>query len=175
MRKNGQDVPNSNGVQTIVPGFTAVLVSQGIMEVKAGDTIGMVYAVSTAAENLGLIASTPYGEPTVPSMIFTAFKADASAYAQISSSETQMAAVAEPITLNSADAAKNIENEAGILTFKTAGTYFVMAAAQVGCTTANAKGRVRLMAATERKDVVAIPTANKPSARALPPSWSARA
>jgi len=145
MRKNGKDVANSNSEQTIVPGFTAVLISQGVIEIEPADTIEMVFSVSAAAENLGLIASTPSGEPMVPSMIFTAFKVDDSAYAQISSSETQTDALAvRPITLNTVDGAKNIENEAGVLTFKTAGTYFVMAAGQVGCATSSENGRVRL-------------------------------
>jgi hypothetical protein len=145
MRKNGRDVENSNSMHTIVPAFTAVLVSQGVLEIKAGDTMEMVYSVSTTSGNLGLIASTPEGEPMVPSMIFTAFKVDDSAYAQISSSESQMAATAgRPIMLNTVDAAKNIENKGGALTFKTAGTYFVMVAGQVGCDTSASQGRVRL-------------------------------
>ena len=115
MRQNGQDVKNSNTEQTIVPGFTAVLVCQGVEEIKAGDKLELVYSVSPAAESLGLIASKPSGEPVVPSMIFTAFKVDDSAYAQISSSETQTAAAAgKPIALDSTDAAKNIENNAGV-------------------------------------------------------------
>ncbi len=145
MRKNGKDVANSNSVQTIVPGFTAVLISQGVVEIEPADTMEMVYSVSTAAENLGLIASTPSGEPMVPSMIFTAFKVDDSAYAQISGSQTQTAVpTGSPIMLNTVDAAKNIENKAGAITFKTAGTYFVMAAGQVGCTASGEQGRVRL-------------------------------
>ncbi len=61
MRQNGQEVANSNTEQTIMPGFTAVLVCQGVAEIKAGDKLELVFAVSTAGENLGLIASKPEG------------------------------------------------------------------------------------------------------------------
>ncbi len=169
MRQNGRDVANSNTVQTIVPGFTAVLVCQGVEEIKADDKLELVYSVSTAGENLGMIASKPYGEPVVPSMIFSAFKVDDNAYAQISSSETQTAAAAgKLITLNSADAAKNIENKAGVVTVKTAGTYFVMAAGQVGGTAPSGKGRVRLWIRQNGQDV-----SNSNSEQAINPGFTA--
>jgi hypothetical protein len=140
MRQNGQDVGNSNTEQTIVDGFTAVLVCQGVAEIKAGDKIELVFSTSKPGQKLGLIASKPKGEPAVPSMIFSAFKADDNAYAQLSSSDTQTAAAAaKTITLNSIDAAKNVENDKGVVTVKQAGTYFVMAAGQVGNSDAAAK------------------------------------
>ena len=72
-RVNGKDVPDSNSIQYISSKqFTAVLVSQGEMTFKAGDVLEIMY--SATAPGLGLIVSKPAGIPTVPSMIFTAFK-----------------------------------------------------------------------------------------------------
>ena len=168
MRMNGQDVPNSNTEQTIVPGFTAVLVCQGVGEVKAGDRLELVYSVSAAAEQLGLIASKPAGEPLVPSMIFTAFKVDDYAYAQVSSSQTQTAgAVGKLIALNSADALKKVENNAGVLTVKSAGAYFVIAAGQVGCSAPGGKGRVRMWVRQNGQDV-----ANSNSEQTINPGFT---
>ena len=42
------------------------------MTFKAGDTFEIMYSASAAG--LGLIVSKPPGIPTVPSMIFTAYK-----------------------------------------------------------------------------------------------------
>jgi hypothetical protein len=72
-RVNGKDVPDSNSIQHIPSKqFTAVLVSQGEMTFKAGDVLEIMYAAS--APGLGLIVAKPPGIPTVPSMIFTAYK-----------------------------------------------------------------------------------------------------
>ncbi len=72
-RINGKDVPDSNSIQYIPSkSFTAVLVSQGEVTFKAGDTFEIMYSASAAG--LGLIVSKPPGIPTVPSMIFTAYK-----------------------------------------------------------------------------------------------------
>jgi len=74
-RVNGKDVPDSNSIQYIPSKqFTAVLVSQGEMTFKAGDVLEVMYSAS--APGLGLIATKPPGIPTVPSMIFTAYKLD---------------------------------------------------------------------------------------------------
>jgi hypothetical protein len=74
-RLNGKDVPDSNSIQYISsPQFTSVLVSQGEMTFKAGDVLEIMYAASV--KGLGLIVAKPPGIPTVPSMIFTAFKLD---------------------------------------------------------------------------------------------------
>ena len=154
MRQNGTDIKNSNTEQTVLPGFTAVLVCQGVIEVKAGDTLELIFAVTPSTDKLGLIASRPKGEPMVPSMIFTAFKVDDDAYAQISSSTTLTAgATGKLIALTSTDAAKKFENDAGVLTVKGAGTYFVMAAGQVGGTAPDGKGRVRLWLRQNGRDV----------------------
>ena len=75
MRINGKDVDNSNTEQLISePGFTTVLVCQGVVELKKGDKVEMAY--SGSAPGLGLIIHKPNGEPLVTSMIFSAFKLD---------------------------------------------------------------------------------------------------
>jgi hypothetical protein len=73
MRVNGTDVDNSNTEQFIAePAFTAVLVCQGVMELKKGDKVEVMY--SATAPGLGLIVKKPAGEPVVTSIIFSAFK-----------------------------------------------------------------------------------------------------
>jgi hypothetical protein len=75
MRINGKDVDNSNTEQMISePGFTTVLVCQGVVELKKGDKVEMAY--SGSAPGLGLVIHKPAGEPLVTSMIFSAFKLD---------------------------------------------------------------------------------------------------
>ncbi len=154
MRQNGEDVSNSNTEQTITPGFTAVLVCQGVAEIKAGDKLELAFSASKGSSGLGLIASKPKGEPSVPSMIFSAFKVGDKAYAQLSSGDTQTAGAAgQTITLNQTDSSNEIENQNGVVTMKKAGTYFVMAAGQVGATEAGGKGTVRLWVRQNREDV----------------------
>ena len=154
MRQNGQDVANSNTEQTITDGFTSVLVCQGVAEIKAGDKIELVFSATKPGENLGLIASKPKDEPVVPSVIFSAFKAEDKGYAQCSSSDTQTTSAAgKVITLNSTDAANDVDNAKGVVTIKSAGTYFVMAAGQAGSTDKNAKGTVRLWMRQNGQDV----------------------
>lgn len=154
MRVNGKDVANSNTEQTIEPGFTAVLVCQGIAEVKAGDTIETYFSVSKAGEGLGLIASMPKGEPTIPSVIFSAFMCETGPYAQLSSTETQSAqAGGSIITLNSVDAANKVEQDKGSISVKEDGVYFVMAAGQAGATKDAGKGSVKLWMRVNGKDV----------------------
>ena len=158
MRQNGKDVDNSNTEQTIVPGFTAVLVCQGVAEIKAGDKLELAFSVSKEGSGLGLIASKPKGEAAVPSMIFSAFKVDDSTYAQLSSGVNQTGQ-AKPglVTLDQVDSAKEMVNDKGVVTIKKAGTYFVMAAGQAGRTTDGTKvggnGRVRLWVRQNGKDV----------------------
>ena len=154
VKQNGEDVANSNTEQTILPGFTSVLVCQGVAEVKAGDKLALAFSVSKAGEKLGLIASKPKNEPAVPSMIFSAFKVDGSAWAQLSSTETQTSGTAPKlVSLNQTDSAKEIENNKGVVTIKQAGTYFVMAAGQAGGTSGKDKGNVRLWVRQNGTDV----------------------
>lgn len=70
----------------------------------------------------------------------------AGSYAQLSSSETQLGETSpKAVSLNQDDAlGGGISNTKGVVTFKEAGTYFVMAAGQVGSADGKGKGSVRL-------------------------------
>jgi len=73
MRINGKDVDNSNTAELIAePDFTTVLVCQGVMELRKGDTVETVFSASPP--DLGLIVKKPAGEPIVTSIIFSAYK-----------------------------------------------------------------------------------------------------
>jgi hypothetical protein len=75
MRVNGKDVDNSNTEQIITdPEFTAVLVCQGVAELKRGDRIEVVF--SGSAPGIGLVVKKPAGEPAVPSVIFSGWRID---------------------------------------------------------------------------------------------------
>jgi hypothetical protein len=73
MRINGKDVDNSNTEQLVSdPEFTAVLVCQGVAEVKRGDKIEVVY--SGSVPGVGLVVKKPAGEPVVPSLILSGWR-----------------------------------------------------------------------------------------------------
>jgi hypothetical protein len=73
MRINGKDVDNSNTEQLIPdPSFTAVLVCQGVAEVKRGDKLEVVF--SGSEPGIGLVVKKPAGEPVVPSVIFSGWR-----------------------------------------------------------------------------------------------------
>jgi hypothetical protein len=75
MRVNGKDVDNSNTEQIITdPSFTAVLVCQGVAELKRGDKVTVVFSGSEAG--VGLVVKKPGGEPVVPSVIFSGWRID---------------------------------------------------------------------------------------------------
>ncbi|MEA2902816.1 MAG: hypothetical protein QOI12_203 [Alphaproteobacteria bacterium] len=75
MRINGKDVDNSNTEQIITdPEFTAVLVCQGVAEVKRGDRIEVVF--SGSVPGVGLVVKKPAGEPVVPSVILSGWRID---------------------------------------------------------------------------------------------------
>ncbi len=75
IRQNGKDVDNSNTRQSIKDAkFTAVLVCQGIAECKAGDVINVAISASAPDKGLGIIATTPKGEPAIPSIILSMYK-----------------------------------------------------------------------------------------------------
>src|SRR5215510_4785893 len=75
MRLNGKDIENSNTEQLISdPSFTAVLVCQGVAEVKRGDRIEVVFSASEPG--VGLVVKKPAGEPVVPSVIFSGWRID---------------------------------------------------------------------------------------------------
>jgi hypothetical protein len=130
LRLNGKDVDNSNAEQSVIRGTTSVLVSQGVVEVKSGDKLTLVF--STTSPDIGLIATKAGKEPCVPSMIFSAFLVSSGDYAQLSSSESQPCEPAsKTVNLNQTDAAKGITNQAGTITFGQDGVYYVIAAGQV--------------------------------------------
>ena len=154
MRLDGKDIDNSNAEQTVNGSSTAVLVCQGVVEAKAGSKLELMFGASQSDQGLGLVVLKPKGEPTVPSMIFTAFQVDSAAYAQLSSSKSQPAAeTPTAIAMSSTDAAKGLTNANGVVTISEAGTYFVIAASQVGATTEGGKGYVRLWMRVNGKDV----------------------
>ncbi len=75
LRVNGKDVDNSNCEQSVpTPGFTTVMVSQGVNGLKKGDKVEAMFSAS--APGLGIVYSKPAGEPAVPSIIFSLFKLD---------------------------------------------------------------------------------------------------
>ena len=75
MKINGKDVDNSNTEQIILdPSFTAVLVCQGVAELKRGDKVTVVF--SGSEPGVGLVVKKPAGEPVVPSVIFSGWRID---------------------------------------------------------------------------------------------------
>ena len=75
MRVNGKDVDNSNTEQLISdPSFTAVLVCQGVAELKRGDRVEVVF--SGSEPGIGLVVKKPAGEPAVPSIIVSGWRID---------------------------------------------------------------------------------------------------
>jgi hypothetical protein len=75
IKVNGIDVGNSNTRQAIgSASFTAVLVSQGVLLLNAGDVIQVAYSVSDTGQGLGIIATEPAGEAAIPSVILSAFR-----------------------------------------------------------------------------------------------------
>jgi len=75
MKINGKDVDNSNTEQIITdPSFTAVLVCQGVAELKRGDKVTVVF--SGSEPGVGLVVKKPAGEPVVPSVIFSGWRID---------------------------------------------------------------------------------------------------
>jgi hypothetical protein len=90
----------------------------------------------------------------VPNRILSIVKVADSSYAQLSSSETQIGGpTGKALALNSIDAAKEVENDKGIVTVKKAGTYFVVAAGQVGSSGGSGQGSDRLWLRQNGKDV----------------------
>ena len=78
--------------------------------------------------------------------------ASATSWIQASSTEEQVASDPKPkvVTMNSTDGAKNIKMDKGVVTVNEKGSYFLMAAAQVGGKT---KGLVRMWMRGNGKDV----------------------
>jgi len=78
--------------------------------------------------------------------------ASATSWIQASSTDEQVASDPKPkvVTMNSTDGAKNIKMDKGVVTVNEKGSYFLMAAAQVGGKT---KGLVRMWMRVNGKDV----------------------
>jgi hypothetical protein len=70
---NKKAVPNTNSRRTVEqPTSVAVVFTQAILSLKAGDRVGTGYSAS--GPSLGVIFLQPDNEPAVTSIIFTIFK-----------------------------------------------------------------------------------------------------
>lgn len=75
IKQNGKDVDNSGCRQAVQdPKFTTVLVSQGIAECKKGDVLNVAISASAPGKGLGIVATSPKGEATIPSIILSMYK-----------------------------------------------------------------------------------------------------
>lgn len=75
LKVNNKDIPNT-GVRCSAPaslfvGDTAVLVTQMVLPLHAGDILNIMLSVSAKHEGLGLIAMKPENQPVIPSIITT--------------------------------------------------------------------------------------------------------
>jgi hypothetical protein len=72
LRKNGEDVPNSN-VRTILHHGSAkdVIVNQSMIPLFREDTVQVMMSVENSDDGLGLESINPKGEPTIPSIILS--------------------------------------------------------------------------------------------------------
>ncbi|NND85730.1 MAG: hypothetical protein HKM23_00040 [Nitrosopumilus sp.] len=75
LRKNGQDIPNSN-IRAVVndDDHKDVIVNQTMMPFQAGDIINVMMAVEKTGEGLGIEAIKTQGRPLIPSIIFSMHK-----------------------------------------------------------------------------------------------------
>ena len=75
LRKNGQDIPNSN-VRAVLGTNEQkdVIVNQTMMPFNAGDVINVMMAVEKTGEGLGIEAIKTQGRPLIPSIIFSMHK-----------------------------------------------------------------------------------------------------
>ena len=72
MRKNGEDVPNSNIRASLYHGTSKdVIVNQIMIPLFREDEIQLMMSVESANEGIGLEAIKPKGEPTIPSVILS--------------------------------------------------------------------------------------------------------
>lgn len=153
---NQDSIPNSNTIQNTRGGSTAVLVSQGIVSVKANDKLKVMF--SSTDSNLGLIASTPANEPAVPSLILVLFELDGQQkslpYAQFSSLVSQPGCLtARAVQLGNDDGSRRITFNNDIIRFQESGIYFLMGAAQVGSFSAQSVGDVHLWMRLNQEDM----------------------
>ncbi len=75
LRKNGQDIQNSN-VRCTLKGSDDkdVIVNQTMMPFNAGDVLNVMMAVGKTGEGLGIEAIRTEGRPLIPSIIFSMHK-----------------------------------------------------------------------------------------------------
>ena len=101
---------------------------------------------------MGIVASAPVGEATVPSIIVSIVKV-AGAYAQLSSVESQAgASYGQMVRLNQTDAARKVDNSRSLSTsinkgniaIDQDGIYLMIAAGQVGSAQSKSAGSLRL-------------------------------
>ncbi len=72
IRKNGEDVPNSNIRANLYHGTSKdVVINQSMIPLSREDEIQIMMSVETGNEGLGLEAIRPKGEPTIPSIILS--------------------------------------------------------------------------------------------------------
>jgi hypothetical protein len=75
MRKNGQDIPNSNVRCRITSDDDKdVVINQTMTAFKAGDVLNIMMAVEKTGEGLGIEAIQAEGRPLIPSIIFSMHK-----------------------------------------------------------------------------------------------------
>ncbi len=75
LRKNNQDIPNSNVRGTITDdSHKDVIINQTMSAFKAGDVVNVMMAVSKAGEGIGIEAIKSTDRPLIPSIIFSMHK-----------------------------------------------------------------------------------------------------
>ncbi|CAF1002086.1 unnamed protein product [Adineta steineri] len=165
MRQDGEDVPDSNSIQSVDHGSTSVLVYSTLFQASANYKFELAYSAFTDEEctRLGLIATQPENEPLVPSIILTIVQlsdgTNTIPYAQLFSSKTQLGnSVSEVIILDSVSAANRIDittpEDHGTIKYSEAGVYFLVANAEVGSAEGtHASGEVHLWMRRNGKDI----------------------
>ena len=72
LRKNGEDVQNSNIRANLFHGTSKdVIINQSMIPLFREDELQIMMSVETGNEGLGLEAIKPKGEPTIPSIILS--------------------------------------------------------------------------------------------------------
>ena len=75
LRKNGQDIANSNVRCTITDDkYKDVIVNQTMSPFKAGDVLNVMMAIEKTGEGLGIEAIKSKDRPLIPSIIFSMHK-----------------------------------------------------------------------------------------------------
>ena len=150
-RRDGQNEPNSNSIQSVERGSTSVLVYATVFETRARRGAELVFSaiVENPCAQLGLIATDFGSEPVVPSIISSEIQissgTDSVDYAALSSSNSQFGSITrQPVKLNSQDAIRGVNaampETDGSISLTASKLYFAIACGQVGMATA---GRCR--------------------------------